>query len=77
MKRRIHINQHIIKANKKSGERQPPITIKSYKTNEKGSHVSIKDASGNVVAEVIYSPDKPLDCGATVWIETSADVEVV
>jgi len=26
---------------------------------------------------VVYSPDKPLSCGAKVWIETEAGVVVV
>jgi hypothetical protein len=25
----------------------------------------------------VYSPDKPLSCGAHVWIETHAEVEVI
>jgi hypothetical protein len=29
---------------------------------------------GEVVASVIYSPDKPLSCGAKVWIETELEV---
>jgi hypothetical protein len=28
-------------------------------------------------SKVVYSPDKPLSCGARVWIETQADVEVI
>jgi hypothetical protein len=28
-------------------------------------------------SEVIYSPDKPLRCGAHVWIETEGEVQVV
>lgn len=28
---------------------------------------------GEVVARVVYSPDKPLSCGARVWIETDTD----
>jgi len=24
----------------------------------------------------VYSPDKPLSCGAKVWIETEAEVEI-
>ena len=27
------------------------------------------------LTEVVYSPDKPLSCGAKVWIETSDVVE--
>ena len=26
--------------------------------------------------ELVYSPDKPLNCGAKVWIETRGDIEV-
>ena len=61
----IHVNQHIIKANRKSGERTPPLTMKSYNKNVKATEISI-----NGKATVIYSPDKPLPCGAVVWIET-------
>lgn len=71
MKKRIHVNQHIIKANRKTGAKDPPLTIKTYKENMKGHTVYIQGP-----ARVIYSPDKPLDCGATVWIETDSNVEV-
>jgi hypothetical protein len=27
-------------------------------------------------SKVVYSPDKPLSCGAKVWIETEAEVRV-
>jgi len=27
-------------------------------------------------AKVIYSPDKPLSCGAKVWIETESEVKI-
>jgi hypothetical protein len=26
---------------------------------------------------VVYSPDKPLSCGAHVWLETQAEVEII
>ena len=61
----IHVNQHIIKANRKSGERTPPLTMKSYNKNIKATEISIDGK-----ATVVYSPDKPLPCGAVVWIET-------
>jgi len=28
-------------------------------------------------SKVVYSPDKPLSCGAKVWIETDAEVIVI
>ena len=27
--------------------------------------------------KIVYNPDKPLSCGAKVWIETEYDVEVL
>jgi hypothetical protein len=76
MRTKIHVNQHVIKKNIKTGEREPVITVKSGKTNTYGHEVLIKDIAGNIVAKVIYSPDKPLACGARVWIETNNQVEV-
>jgi len=71
MIKRIHINQHIIRRNKKTGEREPVITVKTYKSNDYASSVEILGTS-----RLIYSPDKPLSCGATVWIETDAEVKI-
>ena len=77
MKKIIHINQHIIRKNSKTGERNPVITCKTYKDNTYANSVIIKDASGDDVARVIYSPDKPLSCGAKVWIETNNEIEIL
>ena len=76
MKKIIHINQHIIKRNAKTGERDPVITCKTYKSNDYAHGVVIKDENGKPICEIIYSPDKPLPCGAKVWIETKAEVEL-
>lgn len=40
-----------------------------YKTNTYAHEVEIKGDS-----KVVYSPDKPLSCGAHVWIETNNEV---
>ena len=72
MKKRIHVNQHVIRRNSKTGEREPVITAKTYKENNYGHEVII-----NGPCKVIYSPDKPLSCGAKVWIETEGEVIVV
>ena len=72
MKTRIHVNQHIIKSNAKSGRQRPPITVKTYKSNDRAHEVEIL---GPCV--VRYSPDKPLSCGARVWIETQSEVKIV
>ena len=78
MKTRIHVNQHVIKKNKKTGERNPVLTVKTYKKNTYTNEAYIVDNEGNRVAKVIYAPDKPLSCGATVWIEVdSSNVEII
>lgn len=75
MKTIIHINQHKIRSNIKASaeDREPVITVKTYKTNTYANNVAIKDNNGNIVARVVYSPDKPLSCGAKVWIEVGSD----
>jgi len=38
----VHVHQAIIKRNHKTGERQPPLTVKSGKSNVKAHEVEIK-----------------------------------
>ena len=71
MKTIIHVNQHIIRSNSKTGEREPVLTVKTYKSNTYAHAVEIDGPS-----RIVYSPDKPLSCGAKVWIETQAKVTV-
>ena len=79
MKTIVHVNQHKIRANTKKGlhDLAPVLTVKTYKSNNYGYQAIIKDENGKEVARVIYSPHKPLSCGARVWIETKNEVEVV
>jgi hypothetical protein len=75
-KKVIHVNQHRIKHNRKTGEKLSVITVKDYKQNAYGHTASIKGPDGEELARVVYRPDQPLSCGAHVWIETRADVVV-
>ena len=77
MKKTIHINQHKIKSNRKHDMCEPVITCKTYKDNQYGHEVEILDTQGNVVAKVIYRPEKPLSCGAHVWLETYNEVNII
>jgi len=72
MKTRIHINKHRIASNRKHGTNEPIITVKTYKSNRYAHQVVIHGPS-----KLVYSPDKPLSCGAHVWLETNAEVEVI
>ena len=73
----IHVNQHRIRSNYKTGARDSVLTVKDWKQNRKSNSVQIIDACGQVVAEVVYRPDKPLACGAGVWVQTYNEVIVV
>lgn len=77
MKTIIHVNQHVIKANRKNGDNNAVLTCKTYKDNVYAHEAIIRDEAGNEVARVIYRPEKPLSCGAHVWIETNLTVEKV
>jgi len=68
---RIHVNQHVIKANAKSGDRNPVFTIKQGGKNTYATRVKVVGEM-----ELVYSPDKPLSCGAKVWIETRGDIQL-
>lgn len=72
MKTIVHVNQHVIKKNAKTGSLDPVLTVKTYKTNNYAHEVEIKGRS-----KIVYSPDKPLSCGARVWIETEGEVVVI
>ena len=72
MKTIIHVNQHNIKKNRKDNLNLPVLTVKTYKSNIYTNRVKINGPS-----EIMYSPDKPLSCGAHVWIETLSDVEIL
>lgn len=79
MKRIIHVSQPKIAKNRKKepGEKLDPVLIlRTYRGVEYANELTIKDDRGKPVARIIYSPHKPLDCGARVWIETYHDVEV-
>jgi hypothetical protein len=68
----IHVNQHVIKHNAKHGTNDPVLTVKTYKSNEYAHEVLVKGDS-----KVVYSKDKPLSCGARVWIETEGEVVIL
>ena len=72
MKTIIHVNQHKIKSNIHSEVKEPVLTVKTYKSNDYAHEVVIKGMS-----KIVYSPDKPLSCGARVWIETEGEVEII
>lgn len=71
MKTIVHVNQHVIKANRKNGTNDPVLTIKNYKEIKYAHEVTF-----NGPVKFVYSPEKPLSCGAHVWAETMGDVVI-
>ena len=69
--KRIHVNMHKVRANKKHGPNEPVLTIKEGKSNTYCHEVDILGPS-----KLVYRPDKPLSCGARVWIETDAEIKI-
>jgi hypothetical protein len=72
MKTRIHVNQHVIRRNAKTGGDEPVLTVKQGRKNTYAHEVEILGPS-----RVVYSPEKPLSCGAKVWVETESEVVFV
>tara|TARA_B100000131_G_C17824577_1_gene495131 strand:- start:225 stop:521 length:297 start_codon:yes stop_codon:yes gene_type:complete len=73
MKKIIHVNQHVIRRNTKNGTDEPVLTVKTYKENKYAHEAILKTKDGVELAKVVYSPHKPLSCGARVWLELDTD----
>ena len=72
MLKRIHINQHVIRSNKKIGGHAKCISVKTSKSNDYAHEVDIEGS-----CRVVYRPDDPLPCGAVVWIEVEDGVPII
>lgn len=72
MKKIIHVNQHKIRSNRKTGKLEPVLTVKTYKSNEYAHEVTIDGP-----CKIIYRPNNPLACGAHVWVETESAVTLI
>ena len=70
----VHVNQHVIRSNKKHNKNEPVITVKKGSKNTYCHEVKILGPS----TKGLCSNDKPLlSCGARVVISTESDVEIV
>jgi hypothetical protein len=68
----IHINRNIIQQNAKHSNSEPVVRVEENGRVRYCMEVEIKGPS-----RMIYRPDKPRPCGAKLWIETDADVEMI
>ena len=67
----IHVNRNLIAQNKGRENLLPVLSVKEGKTNTYCYEIKINGPS-----EMIYSPDDPLACGATLWLRTEAELEL-
>lgn len=74
MKTYVHVNQHMIRANKKYGTNRPVITIKRGKSNTYCHEVEILGPS---VVKYGGNDEPLLPCGARVVVETEGNVKVI
>ncbi|MGA1546782.1 MAG: hypothetical protein ACO349_07540 [Flavobacteriaceae bacterium] len=63
------MNQHKIRSNLKNNTTEPVLTVKTSKSNDYANEVEILGKS-----KLVYKPNKPLACGARVWIETDEKI---
>lgn len=68
----IHINRNVIQRNAKRELEEPVVRVE-----EKGKVVYCMEVDIKGPSRMIYRPDKPRPCGAKLWIETDADVEMI
>lgn len=66
--KRLHVDQHRIKANAKNGTDLPVLTVQAAGGPYKAHEVEINGPS-----KLVYD-GRTLSCGAKVWIETMAEV---
>ncbi|MGB3514679.1 MAG: DNA-binding protein [Microcoleaceae cyanobacterium] len=72
-KNTVHFNRHHIKQNQKNKN-----TDKYVLSAQRGSGILAKGHEVEIhgPCRIVYRPEKPHSCGATVWIETLATVSV-
>ena len=71
-KKTIIVNRHHINSNKKKGTNLPPLTVRCGNEIFRGH--SLKGFSA---WKIDYEPEKPLNCGATLWVTTTSEVQVI
>ena len=67
----IHVDGHQIRSNKRNNTNDPTIVLRRGRSG-KGSRlqkVTIVDKEGNPVAYVVHKRNRPLSCGAVVYVE--------
>lgn len=70
--KRIHVNQGLVRHNVKHKDDIPSVTVQWHGKSYTAADVIVKGRS-----RVVQRMHEPLSCGARIWIETHAEVELV
>lgn len=70
----IHVAQAAIVKNRKEGTNDPAIIVRSGGKSARHHEVELRAADGTLVGTFIYSPHKPLPCGARLWLSLEPGV---
>jgi len=68
----IHINRNIIQQNAKHGQENPVCRVEENGKVQYCMEVNILGPS-----RMVYRPSMPRPCGAKLWIETDAPIEMI
>ncbi|MGL5871140.1 MAG: DNA-binding protein [Xenococcaceae cyanobacterium] len=60
----IHVRQDRLRHNRKYGTKDPVIAVREGDRKTYCHQLTIEG-----ICRIVYQPDKPKDCGATLWIE--------
>jgi hypothetical protein len=69
--KRIHVNKHIIAANAKHGRNDPAITVQTS-----AGPIACRRVDWDGPSTMVHDAEHQLSCGAKVWIETQAALQV-
>jgi hypothetical protein len=76
--KRLHVHQQEIRRAMTNQEFSTPVCIvQTSKGSVRGRAIHIKDRNGDIVCTLKQQLYKPLSCGARVFIETTAEIEVI
>jgi hypothetical protein len=69
----VHVVSAVIRKNRLlvPADREPPVVVRRGRSGRatRSRAVDILDENGNVAATVRYTPERPLGCGAVVYVE--------
>ncbi|MET0375925.1 MAG: hypothetical protein ABW128_16925 [Rhizorhabdus sp.] len=72
----VHVAQDAIRRNAKNSTSDPAIIVRRNSKPTRHSELEIVGPDGTVVGEFVYSPHKPLPCGARLWLKVHDGFDV-